>query len=416
MQIAWYLLEDKLQSRRDEFAKALTQEQGKPLALATGEVDGVIRQCFRLAKENLKPEVVSSNKHGRVELHYVPRGVVGAITPWNFPMAMAANKMFPSVITGNTVVIKPSPYTPLTTIMMGEIAKDVFPPGVMNIVSGGNELGQWIVEHPSISHVTFTGSEATGKSIMKTAAGTLKKLTLELGGNDAAIVMPETNVDEVAPKIFKAAMFNSGQTCVSIKRVYVHKSQYEDMVGKLSKIASSATVGDGLKEGVSYGPMNNKAQLERLEMLVEDARKAGGRIVAGGERLVLEGNEGGYFYEPTIVADLKDDDRLVKEEQFGLALPILKYEEVDEALERANSSEYGLGGSVWGPDAEKAAEVAVQLESGMSWVNQHLAGNENAPFGGVKSSGIGREGGGAIGLKEFVEVKSLFVKPLKTGV
>ena len=408
---------DLLAERQAEFAKALTMEQGKPLAFATGEVALTVRKCYSLSEENvLKPEVVSEDKRGRVELHYVPRGVVGGITPWNFPMAMAANKLFPAVITGNTVVLKPSPHTPLTTVMMGEIAVEAFPPGVINILSGGNELGRWIVDHPDIVHISFTGSAATGKNIMRSAAGTLKKLTLELGGNDAAIVMPHTNIDEVAPQIFGSAMFNSGQTCIAIKRVFVHESQYEDFVQKMGKIADAATIGDGLEDGVVYGPMNNKMQFERISELVDDAKKNGGRIVAGGGKAVLPGREGGFFFKPTIVADLKDDDRLVKEEQFGLALPILKYKEVDEALERANSSEYGLGGSVWGPDAEKAAEVAVQLESGMSWVNQHLAGNENAPFGGVKSSGIGREGGGAIGLKEFVEVKSLFVKPLKTGV
>ena len=408
---------DLLAERQAEFAKALTMEQGKPLAFATGEVASTVRKCYSLSKENLlKPEVVSEDKRGRVEIHYVPRGVVGGITPWNFPLTMAANKLFPAVITGNTVVLKPSPHTPLATIMMGEIAAKAFPPGVMNILSGGNELGRWIVDHPDIVHISFTGSAATGKNIMRSAAGTLKKLTLELGGNDAAIVMPETNIDEVAPQIFGSAMFNSGQTCVAIKRVFVHESQYEEMVKKMGKIADAATIGDGLEKGVAYGPMNNKMQFERISELVEDARKSGGRIVAGGGKAILPGKEGGYFFKPTIVADLTDNDRLVKEEQFGLALPILKYENVDEALERANSSEYGLGGSVWGPDAEKAAEVAVQLESGMSWVNQHLAGNENAPFGGVKSSGIGREGGGAIGLKEFVDIKSLYVKKLKSGL
>ena len=401
-----------------EFAKALTIEQGKPLAgFATGEVMSTVRKCHGLSEQNLlKPEVVSEDKRGRVELHYVPRGVVGGITPWNFPMSMAANKLFPAVITGNTVVLKPSPHTPLTTVMMGEIAAQAFPPGVMNIISGGNDLGRWIVEHPDIVHISFTGSAATGKNIMQTAAGTLKKLTLELGGNDAAIVMPETNIDEVAPEIFGHAMFNSGQTCVAIKRVFVHESQYEDMVQKIGKVASEATVGDGLEDGIAYGPMNNEMQLKRIEMLVDDAKKSGGRIITGGERPVIPGKEGGFYYKPTIVAVLTDEDRLVKEEQFGLALPILKYKDVDEALERANASEYGLGGSVWGPDAEKAAEVAVQLESGQSWVNQHLSGNANAPFGGVKSSGIGREGGGAIGLKEFVDVKSLYVKKLKSGL
>ena len=409
---------DTLKARQSEFAKALTLEQGKPLAFANGEVGGVIRECYNLASENLlKPEVVSEDKRGRVELHYVPRGVVGGITPWNFPILMACDKLMPAVVTGNTIVLKPSPHTPLTTVMMGELAATAFPPGVINILSGGNELGRWIVDHPDIVHITFTGSAATGKNIMKSAAGTLKKLTLELGGNDAAIVMPETNLDEVAPQIFGSAMFNSGQTCVAIKRVFVHESQYEDFVDKIGNIAKQATVGDGTQDGIAYGPMNNEMQLKRIEMLVDDAKKNGGRILSGGERITVPGKEGGYYYPPTMVADLTDEDRLVKEEQFGMALPILKYKDVDEALERANNSEYGLGGSVWGPDAEKAAEVAVQLESGMSWVNQHLVRrDEVAPFGGVKASGLGSEGGGAIGLKEFVDVKSLYVKKLKSGL
>ncbi len=407
-----------LKSRQQEFAKALTLEQGKPLGAAAGELFACIHTCKRLIKEDLlKPEVVNEDKRGRVELHYIPRGVVGGITPWNFPLLMAVDKLMPAVITGNTIVLKPSPHTPLTTVMMGEIAAKAFPPGVINILSGGNELGRWIVDHPDVVHITFTGSAATGKSIMKSAAGTLKKLTLELGGNDAAIVMPETNLDEVAPQIFGSAMFNSGQTCVAIKRVFVHESQYEDFVQRIGNIAKSATVGDGTKKGIAYGPMNNEMQLKRIEMLVEDAKQNGGRILSGGERMIVPGKEGGYYYPPTMVADLKDSDRLVKEEQFGMALPILKYKDIDEAIERANDSEYGLGGSVWGPDAEKAAEVAVQLESGMSWVNQHLVRkDEVAPFGGVKSSGLGSEGGGAIGLKEFVDVKSLYVKKLKSGL
>ena len=188
------------------------------------------------------------------------------------------------------------------------------------------------------------------------------------------------------------------------------------MVQAMGKAANGATYGDPLQNGVMYGPMNNKMQLDRINELVEDARANGARIVAGGEKPTIPGKEGGFYYKPTIVADVNDETRIVKEEQFGLAVPILKYSTVDEALERANASEYGLGGSVWGPDAEKAAEVALQLESGMSWVNQHLSGNENAPFGGVKGSGVGREGGGAIGLQEFVEIKSLYVKKLKSGL
>jgi acyl-CoA reductase-like NAD-dependent aldehyde dehydrogenase len=349
----------------------------------------------------------------RIEVHYMPRGVVGGITPWNFPLDMACNKLIPSVITGNTVVLKPSPYTPLSTVMLSKMAAKVFPAGVMNILSGGDQIGQWIVEHPDVKHISFTGSAATGKKIMATGAAQLKKVTLELGGNDAAIVMPGTDVKKIAPKIFGGAMFNTGQVCIAIKRVFVHDSQYEEMVDALGKVAKDSVkqVGDGMAQGTMYGPLNNKAQLERVEGLVEDARKNGARIVAGGKRPAPKG----YFYEPTIVADVDDNTRLVKEEQFGPALPILRYKTVDEAVERANASEYGLGGSVWANDPDVAAPVAMQLESGMSWVNQHLNVHPKAPFGGVKSSGVGRERGsiGQLGLKEFVEAKSLYVPKKK---
>jgi len=407
---------EELERRAEDFAVNLTKEQGKPLWAAKGEVAGFVNLCkhFAQPENELKPEVVETNDQRRVEVHYFPRGVVGGITPWNFPLDMACNKILPSVITGNTVVVKPSPYTPLTTVMLSEVAAKAFPAGVVNILSGGDQLGQLIVEHPDVKHVTFTGSAATGKRIVATGASQLKKVTLELGGNDAAIVLPGTDVKKAAPKIFGGAMFNTGQVCIAIKRVFVHESQYEQMVEALADRAkkSVARVGDGLKEGVMWGPLNNKAQLERVEGLVEDARKTGGHIVAGGKRMAPTGKDSAYFYEPTIIANVNDNTRIVKEEQFGPALPVLSYKTVDEALSRANNSEFGLGGSVWGDDPEEASKVALRLESGMTWVNDHLSPSESAPFGGVKSSGVGRERGGKVGLLEFVESKSLYV-PVK---
>lgn len=407
---------EELEKRAEEFAVNLTKEQGKPLWAAKGEVAGFVNQCKHFAKpENeLLPEVVEQNEKRRVEVHYHPRGVVGGITPWNFPLDMACNKILPSVITGNTVVVKPSPYTPLTTVMLSAAAQRAFPPGVVNILSGGDKLGQLIVEHPDVKHVTFTGSAATGKRIVATGAPQLKKVTLELGGNDAAIVLPGTDVKKAAPRIFGGAMFNTGQVCIAIKRVFVHESQYDKMVDALAERAKASTahVGDGLKEGVRWGPLNNKAQLERVEGLVEDARKTGGRIVAGGKRMQPTGKAGAFFYEPTIIADVNDGTRIVKEEQFGPALPVLSYKTVDEAVARANDSEFGLGGSVWADDPQEAAKVAARLDTGNIWVNDHLSLSESAPFGGVKSSGVGRERGGKVGLLEFVEAKSLYV-PLK---
>ena len=232
--------------------------------------------------------------------------VVAGITPWNFPLAMAANKLLPSTITGNTVVVKPSPYTPLSTAMLSELAQQAFPPGVMNILTGGDELGQLMVEHPKIAQISFTGSAATGKKIMATGAATLKKVTLELGGNDPAIVLPDVEAKDVAAKVFGAAMFNTGQVCVAVKRVFVHESKYEDMVVAMGEAAAKAkaVMNDGMKKGTRFGPINNKMQLARVEELVEDAKANGARVVAGGNSFSPDGLQG-YFYEPTVLADVQ---------------------------------------------------------------------------------------------------------------
>jgi len=398
-------------AKSDVLAEALTMEQGKPLRMAKGEVSGVVESCKHYADiGDLKPETVGEDSTAEYKIIYVPRGVVGGITPWNFPLAMAANKLLPSVIVGNTCVVKPSPYTPLSTVMLAEMAVVAFPPGVMNILTGGDELGQQMVEHPKIAQISFTGSAATGKKIMATGAPTLKKVTLELGGNDPAIVLPDVEVKDVAPRIFGGAMFNTGQVCVAIKRVFVHESRYEEMVDAMREEAEKgkAKMTDGMVPGTRFGPINNQMQLARVEELVEDARKSGARVVAGGKRFNPNGKSG-YFYEPTIIADVQEGVRIVDEEQFGPVIPILKYSDVNEALDRANNTDFGLGASVWTNDLEQGARIAAQLQSGVKGVNAHPGGGPGTPFGGVKQSGIGREGGGTIGLKEFVDVTSMRV-------
>mmetsp|Transcript_32166 Transcript_32166/g.72980 ORF Transcript_32166/g.72980 Transcript_32166/m.72980 type:complete len:528 (-) Transcript_32166:14-1597(-) len=400
-----------ISARQEELAKALTTEQGKPLMMAQFEVKGVIDNCRHYADiGNLKPEKVGEDDSAEYHIVYAPRGVVGGITPWNFPIAMAANKLLPSVIVGNVCIVKPSPYTPLATVMLAEMARDAFPPGVMNILTGGDELGQMMVEHPKIAQISFTGSAATGKKIMATGAATLKKVTLELGGNDPAIVLPDVDPREVAPKIFGGAMFNTGQVCVAIKRVFVHESQYEGMVDAMKEqaIKGKSRMNDGMVQGTRFGPINNKMQLARVEELVEDAKKSGARVVAGGQRFSPNG-KAGYFYEPTVLADVQEGVRIVDEEQFGPVIPLLKYRDVEEALQRANDTDFGLGASVWTNDLQKGAQLAARLQSGVKGVNAHPGSGPNTPFGGVKQSGIGREGGGSIGLKEFVDVTSLRV-------
>lgn len=396
---------------KDDLAKALCMEQGKPIMFAKGEANmacNIHKGAIKAGE--LVPEKFEANEKGEAWEHFVPRGVIGAITPWNFPLMLALKKIVPATITGNTIVIKASPYTPLTTLMCASAAKAAFPAGVVNIVSGGNEPGQWIVEHPDVKQISFTGSSATGKKIMATCAGTLKKVCLELGGNDPVIVLPDSDVDKIAPAVLQKAMFNTGQVCIAAKRVFVHEDQYEKFVEKLVDATNSMKVGDGMQTGTTHGPLNNKMQLERVEELVEDARKGGARIVTGGARKAVEGKPNGYYYEPTIVADVTDETRLVAEEQFGPALPVLKYSTVDEAVDRANDTDMGLGASVWGDQAE-AEKVAIQLEAGNIWTNTHLGSglDIDAPFGGLKGSGIGKEDGGKTGLKQLCDVKVMYV-------
>jgi acyl-CoA reductase-like NAD-dependent aldehyde dehydrogenase len=389
-----------LKARMGELAKVLTQEQGKPLARATEEVFGGAVWFEVTAGLQIPIDVLQDNEQGRIEVRRKPYGVVGAITPWNFPLLLAIWKIAPALLAGNTVVLKPSPFTPLTTLKFGEILRDVVPAGVVNIVSGGNELGAWISAHPSVRKISFTGSVATGKKISIAAAPDLKRVTLELGGNDAAIVLGDVNPKQVAEKLFWGAFSNSGQICSAIKRLYVHEDIYQPIVEELTTIAKSVKMGDGLDPQTQLGPINNKPQLERVVELVDDAKKAGAKILTGGHRRA----GAGYFYEPTLVTGISDGTRLVDEEQFGPALPILTFRNVEDAIERANATHFGLSGSVWTRDVERGKALASELECGTGWVNQHLAIVPFAPFGGSKWSGIGYENG-PYGLAAFTELQ-----------
>jgi len=389
-----------LQQGSEGIVPLLTQEQGKPLAKATEEIMGAAMWLQYTGTLEIPVEVVQDDALARIEIRRRALGVVAAITPWNFPLLLAIWKIAPALLAGNTVVIKPSPYTPVTTLMLGELLRDVVPPGVLNVVSGGDDLGAWMTSHPVPRKISFTGSVSTGKKVMAAAAPDLKRLTLELGGNDAAIVLPDADPRKVAQNVFWGAFENCGQICSAIKRVYVHESMYNPFLTELGALAKSVKVGDGKDDGVQIGPLNNKPQVERVAELVEDAKKHGARIVAGGERLAGDG----YFYAPTVVGDISDGVRLVDEEQFGPALPVIAYKDVDDAVERANATHYGLSGSVWSSDPGRGAEVAARLECGSAWVNQHLAITPFLPFGGAKWSGIGVENG-PWGLLGFTEIQ-----------
>jgi acyl-CoA reductase-like NAD-dependent aldehyde dehydrogenase len=390
---------DIIEANSEDLARILTQEQGKPLEDAMGEIMGASMFFRYFQTLDLPVEVLEDSDTQRVEIHRNPLGVVGAIIPWNFPVILLAFKLPAALLGGNSIIIKPAPTTPLSALHLGRLIADVLPAGVVNVIADNNDLGDKITTHKGISKISFTGSTATGARVMASAASTLKRITLELGGNDAGIIMDDVDVEKVAPQIFQGAFGNNGQICIAMKRVYAHASIYDKLVEQLAKLADEAIVGNGLEQGTQLGPLQNKMQFDKVKDYIEDGR-ANGTIVAGGD--VPEGK--GYFIPPTIVRDIDDDSRLVREEQFGPVLPIIKYDDVDDVIERANDTEYGLGGSVWASDVERAYEVAKKVDSGTIWVNKHADLQPHVPFGGIKTSGIGTELG-AEGLNEFTQRK-----------
>ncbi|WP_454754330.1 aldehyde dehydrogenase family protein [Cupriavidus necator] len=389
----------------EELAHLLTREQGKPLAQARQEVQKAAFWCTEMARLELPVETVSESATEQVCVLRVPLGVVGGIVPWNFPLALAMWKVAPALLTGNTMVLKPSPFTPLTTLKLGELLRDVLPAGVLNVISGGDALGPLMSGHPGIDKLSFTGSTQTGRAVMASAAVNLKRLTLELGGNDAAIVLPDADVEAIAPAIFWGAFANNAQYCLAIKRLYIHEDVYDRLAQALVRLAQETRVGRGDMEGVQLGPVQNRRQFERLKALLEDTRSAGYRILAGGE--VAEGR--GYFFPVTLVDNPPDSARVVREEPFGPILPLLKFRDVDDAIARANDSEYGLGGSVWGRDAEAAMQVALRLNTGTVWVNQIHTLGPHKPMAGHKQSGVGIENG-VEGLLEYTVPRTVSLK------
>lgn len=386
----------------EELAQILTEEQGKPLAGAKFEIGGSSAWAGYTGSLSLPDKVIQDDDKARIVQTRKPIGVVGSITPWNFPVMIGIWHVVPAIRTGNTVVIKPSPYTPLSTLRMVEIVNEVLPPGVLNCVAGEDELGQWMTEHSGIQKIIFTGSIPTGKKVMSSSAGSLKRVTLELGGNDAGVVLDDADPATIAPGIVKGAFMNNGQVCAALKRLYVPESIYDELCERLVEAAGEGKMGNGLDEGVTQGPLANKMQYDKVLSLLEDAKENGGRVLCGGE--TPDGP--GYFLPHTIVADVSDGMRIVDEEQFGPLLPVIKYTDLDDALTRANGLDTGLGGSVWSADAEKASEVAAQLECGTAWINQHGGIAPNIPFGGVKCSGIGVEFGEE-GLQEYTTIQIL---------
>lgn len=396
-----------VRERASEIAEIFTREQGRPYAYAKKEIIGSTHLIEAVSRIEVNPEVIFEADGLRRELHYRPLGVVAAITPWNVPVMMAAGKIVEGLQSGNTMLLKPSPYTPLATLMLGEVAAMTLPAGALNILSGGNDLGAWMVEHPDVDMITFTGSTATGKKIGASASlHGLKRVVLELGGNDAAIVLDDVDVAVAAPKIFQAAFGNSGQICMAIKRLYVHESKFAGLLDALVELAKNARVGEGFEPDVTMGPLQNRMQYARVLELIEDARAKGAIFAAGGAAL----DRAGYFIPPTIVTNVTEGFRIVDEEQFGPVLPVMSYTDSEDALARANGTRFGLGGSIWTSNSERGYALARRLEVGTAWVNTHHELNIDAPFGGAKESGIGRVMS-ALGAKTYMEPQVIDLKP-----
>jgi len=390
-----------LAERGDEVAAIYELEKGTKHS--AGEVRFAPMFAQQLIDTPLPVDVLEDNDERTVRVVRKPVGVVAAITPWNAPVLIGVEKLFAALAVGNSVVLKPSPFTPLATLKLGEIWQDVVPPGVVNVLAGGDELGAAMVNHPATRMVTFTGSVAAGRKIAAAAGSQLKNVVLELGGNDAAIVLPDVDVAAVAPRIVAAAFMGSGQVCAAVKRLYVHESIYEDMVAALAESASRLVAAPD-DEGGTMAPMTTKPQYDRVRTLLDDAVAHGAKVVTGGTVPPSDG----YFLPATILTHVAPGMRVVDEEQFGPVLPVLSFTDIDDAVAQANATEYGLNGSVWTKDIEAGEAIAARLEAGTVWINHHVEVAPHIPFGGVKQSGIGRSGG-VQGADAYAELQTQYL-------
>ena len=392
----------------DDLAVTLTREGGKPLVENKDEM-GWSAGCLDFYAQIGRLErgrIVPSGEEGQLNLVFKePYGVVAAIVPWNYPLLLLMWKLAPALAAGNTVVIKPSPYTPLSTLALCEPLAEIFPPGVVNVVTGEAEVGRSLVESRDVSLVAFTGSVETGKQVMHAAAEQLKKVHLELGGKDAFIVCDDVSMDVAAKGAVWAAYLNTGQVCTSAERFYVHEKVFDDFVDRVVDETKKLVIGDPMEDETDIGPLVRGVQREKVEAQLAAAKSAGARVLVGGDRSEFDR---GYFLSPAVVVDVTDDMDLFSKETFGPVAPIAKVSSLDEAIERTNDSEYGLGANVYTQRLDYMMKAMEEIDAGTVWFNDPLTDNEAAPFGGMKASGNGRELG-IEGLEDFRQAKHVHI-------
>lgn len=401
---------DHLEKDSNQYAALLTKETGMLLSACTGDVKASImsiHSTIKLAQEFFEPQY-AEDEHTRITIEKVPLGVVAAITPWNVPMAIAMSKVVPILITGNTVVLKPSPNAALAvTLAFREMSK-VFPPGVINIVHGDREVGEALTSHPLVRKITLTGGERTAISIMKSAADSLKRVHFELGGNDPAILLDDVNLEEVLRQISDLTFRRSGQVCVAVKRIYIPETLYEDACEIFMSYVNQYKIGHGLNPAATFGPVNNQQQYQYVRSLIQKAKQYA-QVTELGTQLEPDNWNNGYYIHPTVVTHVKNHQEIVQCEQFGPVVPLVSYQNEAEVLRMVNDTEYGLGSSVWTSDYEKGLRVARKIEAGCTGINGSIdspLGMNLVPFGGVKRSGIGWERG-IFGLQEYVSFHSI---------
>ena len=394
---------DALISNLERLATLVVLEQGKPIEEARSDVTRASEFARYMAGLRLECELLVDDATHQVWLSPRPLGVVAAIVPWNFPLYQAVFKMVQAVMAGNSVIVKPAPTSPLSALALGEYLAHVVPPGLVNVIGDDGQVGPLLVDADGIDKVSFTGSTATGRLVMAGAARTLKRLTLELGGNDAAIVLDDVDVSAVAEKLVATSFKNAGQVCISSKRIFAPREIYEDLAEAMGNIVAQFPLGHGLDPATRLGPVQNRKQFEAASRWLEQARHEG-RIVTGGRTL----DRPGYFVEPTLVTDLQADASLLSDEVFAPIRSVIPYDVIDHAIDAANASPYGLGASVWSSDRERALKLADQLDAGTVWINQHGALRQDVPYGGMKQSGFGMEFGQA-GLREYTSTQVISV-------